>query len=324
MKISKRQWQYIAGFGLLALTITMLGGLGAVTDKAGEVDWKFWDREVDLGGDGVTYATNWQISFRDEIDPSTAVTPTQCRVRMPDGTIEYAQTLAAGYARFEGVEVREGWELEVEGDSSTNYYNRVQTFSVPNIAPHDADDYPIVYTMQLWGMDPSSDAGVVTLMEGVNLLFNGTGTEDSLTVDAGTEYGLKIDFDWNAATNEMFGCEEYTQLDEDLYTYVPVIKIVTSAGCEIDDVMQGSVKLEKLHNAGVGTSVVAIYQIIPMEEDDGITADEIYTITFNFTPDDASSDTIDVTFHDETRLDRADDGYTSQSAVETISQITTA
>ena len=323
--LKKQHKQLIFGFAIVAVFVFALGGVGGVIDKASQVGdaLKFWEDDYVDETDGVISATNWQISFKDEIDSGNAVTPTLCRVEFPDGSIETSATLASGYARFTGREVVEGMTLKVEGDSSTNYYSRVQTFSVPNIRPHDADDYPIIFTMNLWGMDASSDAGVVTVMEGQSLLYNGTGTEDSLAVDANTEYTIKVQFDWNAADDEYFGCEEYTQLAGDKYTYIPVIKVVASAGCTLDAMVQDGLTLIEHYNEPQGTSVVGIWQLSPIIEDDGITGDQITTFTFKFTPDGASGDTLDITLHDETRLTKAQSGYTSQSAVETVAQLTT-
>lgn len=286
----------------------------------GQGDGDGWTKPPD---DGVQSASNWQISFRDDLNPANAVTPTQCRVLMPDGSVEYSQTLAAGYARFEGVNIEEGQELTVEGDSETNYYNRVQIFRVPNIAPHDADAYPIVHILNLWGMDASSDAGVVTVLSGSDLLFNGTHEEDQLAVTGGLDYEISLTFNWNGATDEWFGCEQYTQIDEDKYTYVPVIKITGSTGVEISEVSQSGKSLKQRYDVDNGDALIAIYQFEPIREDDGVSGDGIATITFTYTPGADSGDTLDITFHDETRLSRAQSGATSQTAVETVATLTT-
>ena len=281
-------------------------------------DWK------PVTDDWIYTISKWRVLTTDMLNENAAVTPDLARALMPDGSIRSATTLASGYAQWENLEIKEGQEITVEIDSSTNHYPQVNTWEVGDINAGTYDNtYYGLGTAELWGMDASSDAGVVLVGSGVYTLFNGSLEEDQLAVDAGIKYDVRIVFDWNAADEEYWGVQEYTQLADNEYTYVPVIKITGSPGVLIDAVAQNSVDLEELHYVDNGDALIGIYQIIPMRENEDIDGDGIYIITFEYTPDGASGDTLDITFHDETRLDRARAGATSQAAVETVAQLTT-
>lgn len=273
--------------------------------------------------DGINSIDKFRVYNNDQLNEGGAVTASAAYALLPDGRLKSASTLASGYNEWI-VQIKEGDEITIEADSATNYYPQLKTFTVGDINEGTWEQtYYILGTMDIWGMDASSDAGVVTVMSGTTLMYNGTGVEDTLAVDANTEYEVSITFDWNAADEEYFGVEAYTQISSNKYSYVPVIKVIGSPGVKIDAMSQDNVQLTELYNVDNGDAVTAIFQLNPIREDEDISADGISLFTFKFTPDDASSDTLDITFHDETRKDRAESGATSQSAVETVAQLTT-
>ena len=314
-------------YGVLVLFIFILiapflaAGISSVVDvfsRDGDDEW------TPVTDDGIYTISKWRVAVTDFLNENAAVTPDLARALMPDGSIVSAVTLASGYAQWENIEIKEGQSITVEIDSSSAHYPQMNTWEVGDINSGTYDNtYYGLGTAALWGMDGSSDAGVVLVTSGVYTLFNGSLEEDQLAVDAGLKYNINIVFDWNAADEEYWGVQEYTQLADNEYTYVPVIKITGSTGVMIDAVSQGSVKLQELYNVDNGDSLIGIYQIIPMRENEDVDADGIYIFTFDYTPDGASGDTLDITFHDETRKDRAESGATSQATVETVAQLTT-
>lgn len=282
----------------------------------------FLDRDR-LPRDGITKIGKFQVATIDKLDEGAAVTATAAYAQMPDGSLHSATTLAAGYCEWR-LEIEEGDVIKVEVDSSTNYYPQLREFRVGDINEGTYENtYYDLGTMEIWGMDASSDAGVVIVTSGVSILFNSTHEEDQLAVDAGVEYEVRVTFDWNAATEEYFGVEDYTQISANKYSYVPVIKVVGSTGVKIEGMAQDNGALNEIYNVDNGDAVTTIWELNPIREDEEIVGDGTSIFTFNFTPDGASGDTLDITFHDETRLDRAQSGATSQAAVETVAQLTT-
>lgn len=275
-----------------------------------------------LPDDGIYSIGKFRVLTQDKLDEGAAVTASAAFALMPDGNLKSASTLGAGYAEWT-VPIKEGDKIVIEVDSATNYYPQVRTFTVGDINAGTYDQtYLDLGVMDIWGMDASSDAGVVTVMSGVTFMFNGTGEEDTLAVDAATEYPIDIDFDWRAATEEYFGVEEYTQISANKYTYVPVIRVKTTELCVVDEMTQDGVALTLLYHTDDGAAAYFDYQMLPIEEDEDLDGSGKSSFSFVFTPVLASADTIDITFHDEARLDRAKIGILP-GAVETVAQLTT-
>ena len=321
-KVSMKDIMYgvIVLFIFILISPLLLSGVQTIVDviSGDDDDWK------PVTDDGIYSISKWRVSTVDHLDEGAAVTASLARALMPDGSVRSATTLAAGYAQWENLEIKEGQSITVEVDSTTNHYPQVRTFKVGDINTGTYDNtYYGLGTMEIWGMDQSSDAGVVLVTSGSDLLFNGTAEEDQLAVDANTAYDIQITFNWNAADEEWWGVEEYTQLSDNKYTYVPVIKITGSTGVNVDLFAQSGKSVTELYNVDNGDALIAIFQLDPMREDEDVSSDGIYMMSFQYTPDGASGDTLDITFHDETRLDRAKQGATTQATVETIAQLTT-
>ncbi|MFQ5821539.1 MAG: hypothetical protein ACE5I5_16270 [Candidatus Heimdallarchaeota archaeon] len=273
--------------------------------------------------DGIYDINLSRVNTVDKLNENAAVTATAGWMSINGGPA-IAASASSGYMEWSGTKITEGDTLTIECQGSANHYPQLRTFTVGDINAGTYDlTYYIIGTMELWGMDQSEDAGVMTVMTGTDLLYNGTAEEDQLAADAGTEYPYVINVNADGFDEEYFGVEEYTQISGMKYTYVPAIYIKASTADIVDAVAQDGVALKELYVTDDGTSHHYIFQFIPMREDEDLVGDGQYKITFMYTPDAASGDTLDITFHPETRLDRAKVGILSQTATETIAQLTT-
>ena len=274
--------------------------------------------------DGIYDIAVGRVNTVDLLNENAAVTATAGWISINGGPAIAATSLSSGYMTWSGTVITEKDVVTVECQGSAAHYPQLRTFTVGDINEGTYQlTYYIIGTMELWGMGSGSTQSVPTVMTGTDLLFNGTAEEDQLAADAGTEYAYVINVNCDAFDEEYFGVEEYTQISAMKYTYVPAIYIKASTKDLVDSVAQDGVPLKELFVNDDGTSHHYIFQFIPMREDEDIIGDGQYKITFIYTPDQASGDTLDITFHDETRLDRAEKGILSQAAVETIATLTT-
>lgn len=274
--------------------------------------------------DGIYDIAVSRVNTVDLLNENAAITATAGWMSINGGPAIGATTLASGYMTWSGTEISEDDVLTIECQGSADAYPQLRTYTVGDINEGTYQlTYYIIGTMGLWGMDQSEDAAVVTVMTGTDLLFNGTHQEDQLAAAAGTEYAYVINVNCDALVEEYLGVEEYTQISGMQYAYIPAIYIKASTADMVDSVAQDGVALQELFVNDDGTSHHYIFQFIPMREDDDMVGDGQYKITFVYTPDAASGDTLDITFHPETRLDRAKNGILSQAATETVATLTT-
>jgi len=273
--------------------------------------------------DGIYSINLSRVNTQDVLNEYADVTATAGWMSINGGPA-IGGSCSAGYISWSGHTITEGDILTIECQGSADHYPQVRTFTVGDINAGTYDlTYYIIGTMGLWGMDQSEDAAVVTVMTGTDLLFNGTAQEDQLAANAGTEYAYVINVNCDALVEEYLGVEEHTQISAEKYTYIPAIYIKASTADIVDGVAQDGVALKELYVTDDGSYHHYIFQFIPMREDDDLVGDGQYKITFVYTPDQASGDTLDITFHPETRLDRAKVGILSQAATETVAQLTT-
>ena len=274
--------------------------------------------------DGIYDIAIGRVNTVDLLNENAAITASAGWMSINGGPAIGATTLASGYMTWSGPMISEDDVLTIECQGSADAYPQQRTYTVGDINEGTYQlTYYIIGTMELWGMDQSEDAAVVTVMTGTDLLFNGTAQEDQLAAAAGTEYAYVININADALSEEYLGVEEYTQISGMQYTYVPAIYIKASTGDLVDSVAQDGVALQELYVTDDGSYHKYIFQFNPIREDDDLVGDGQSQITFVYTPDAASGDTLDITFHPETRLDRAKNGILSQAATETVAQLTT-
>ena len=292
-------------------------GLSSLMDRLGA------PTPAPITDDGIYDIAVSRVNTQDLLAENADVTASAGYMSINGGS-PIGATCAAGYMSWSGTVITEGDVLTIECQGSAAHYPQVRTFTVGDINEGTYQlTYYIIGTMELWGMGTGSTQSVPTVMTGTDLLFNGTAQEDQLDATGGTEYPYVINVNCDAFDEEYFGVEEYTQISGMKYTYVPAIYIKASTKDLVDNVAQDGVALKELYVNDDGTSHHYIFQFIPMREDEDIIGDGQYKITFIYTPDTDADDTLDITFHDETRLDRAVNGILSQTAVETIATLTT-
>lgn len=274
--------------------------------------------------DGVYSINEWYVETVDELNEYGAVTADDGHARLASGVIKSASSYASGETYFKGM-ICEGDTILVEIDSSTNYYTTQATFVVTDITAGDTHKTNGKYlgTVPMRGMDPSSDAGVIKIDCGVDTLWNGTHEEDQKAATAGETYSYEFYFDWQAADDEFFGITHMEFLSGDQYTYAPYIEFNVTLDTLIDNVEQDGDFLTKVEVKDSGSFRYYIYEMNPVAEDETTTKDGKTTITFDVTWPNASGDTLEVNLYDESRVDMAEDGIMSQTAVESAGPMTT-
>ena len=279
--------------------------------------------------DGVYSYHTGQVITKDFMNEGSAVTASTAWIKLADGSVHTATTLAASLVTFAGIELREGDVVQVEIDSTTDYYPLSQSFQVRDITSGDQyNGFVLLGKVDMVGMDQSDDAGVVTVRTGSLLLYNGTGAEDAFAVDAGVALWVSAYFNWAAATEENFGVDHYTEIHDNHYEWAPYFRIKTTDLVQISDVTQldganGLNSLTAIYDHDDGTNHYWTFEMLPISENEETPGDEEATFRFKVTFPLASGDTMQLDWFAEHKVSTAIGG-TMASASETVAAITTA
>jgi len=317
----------MVGGGVIALLLLTAMAFG-VFDEPGTYIGETGPRDG-YPEDGVYSYHTAQVINKDFLAGGTAVTADKGWIKLADGSVHTATTFAASTTTFAGIELREGDVVQVELDSSTNYYPLVKSYKVKDITSGDQyNGFVALGRHDMMGMDPSDDAGVVAVWQGISLLYNGTGNEDAFTVAAATALWVTVTFDWSAAASEQFGVDRFTEMHDNKYEYASYFRIKTTDLVVVEQVTQldgenGLNTLSSAYDHDDGTNHYFVYEMYPIHENEVIVGDETATFKFKITFPLASGDTMQLDWFAEHRVDNAEKGNMA-TASETVAAITTA
>lgn len=317
---SKRTLKFVFAAALIC-SVVVIAIMGGVFTPESAI----WRKEFPK--DGVYSYHTVRLNTKDKYGEGVAVTCDGGWLMLADGTVVSGPTYSAGYLTFSGININEGDRITIEADSATNYYPWKGSFDIGDIT--SGDQYQGFYLLQpnalMKGMDPSDDAGVITMTTASLTLINGSdqaNQDDAFAVDAAGEYWVTAKFNFAAGDEEQFGVDPFTQIHDKKYEYAPMMMLKTTDLVIVEDVTQNQVSLNRIHFHDDGTYAWYIFVIIPIQEDEDVDGDEEVLFKFKIIFPLAAADTFDLTFNAEQRVDRAKLGSMA-AASETVGTITT-